>query len=206
MKLYLFGGAGGEAAAELKLISDTIQSLHPKQVLWVPFARIQPGSEPDWTRDWPHRFMDWTGIEFLDASLEEDMAKVNDPLVFISGGSKGNNLMDELEKRPKLVEIITNASHVVGESKGSMALGTHFRDGKDISVPLRQGLGIIKDTVIEPHYTQKNGQGRLASTMEEVGARYGIGIDERTAIAFELTRFPTKWEKIGEGHVEVVSA
>ena len=203
MKLYLFGGAGGEAATELKLISDTIQGLHPKQVLWIPFARIQPSVEPDWRGDWPHRYMDWSGIEFLDASNEDDMARVENPVVFISGGSKGYNLMDELQKRPHLVELIHQADYVIGESKGTMALGTHFRDGKDTSVPLRQGLAIIRNTVIEPHYTERSGQKRLATTMRETDAHYGIGIDERTAITFDLADFPAKWEKIGEGNVEV---
>lgn len=205
MKLYLFGGAGGEAASELKLISDTIHSVHPKQVLWVPFARIQPSSDAEWLGDWPHRYMDWSGIEFLDASSNADISKVEDPLVFISGGSKGRNLMDELDRRPELVRIIRDAQYVVGESKGSMALGKCFRarSSDTTSRETIEGLNIVPDTIIEAHYTQFGLQETLVQEVRELGLSHGIGIDTVTGIAFETSDFPAKWEKIGEGNVEV---
>jgi hypothetical protein len=199
MKLYLFGGAErGEARAELKLIEKVIKEINPEQVLHVPFARTI-SHEPEWRGDWFRRNINLGKIQYLKASRKKDMLRVRKPLVFISGGSKGLRLVQKIRENKKLLQIIKNAEYIIGESKGSRILGEYqIVDGKAF-----KGLGILKNTFIEGHYTQRKRQKILLEGMQKTGVKYGIGIDTVTAMVVEVDKFPKKYTKIGKGKVEL---
>lgn len=204
MKVYLFGGAEtelGQVGRLLKLIEQTIKKTGKKQVLHIPFARII-ASEPEWSGDWYHRHIHLKDVEYLNASNEADIDKADNPLIFISGGSDKNNLTEKIRSNPKLWQLVKNASHIIGESAGAKTLGEYTRSG-EINSPIIKGLGIIKHTVIEPHYTQRNRQKLLEKEMGQSGIKYGIAIDSCTGIEFDLKDFPKKYSKIGEGLVEI---
>lgn len=202
MRLFLFGGAEpGQAAKELKLIQKVIKRLGVKQVLHVPFARTI-ATEAEWSGDWYHRCVDLPAVEYLNAKNQADITKARAPLIFISGGSEHVNLIKKITANPRLLKLIKKADYIIGESAGAKVLGTYFRSGKlDGPVRLLRGLGIIENTIIEPHYTQRNRQAVLVQAMKQTRARYGLGIDSLTAIEFELDKFPKAYKKIGSGAV-----
>lgn len=205
MKLFLFGGAEtglGLVELELHMIEKVIKRVNPKQVLHVPFARTI-SSEKEWRGDWYHRHIH-VKAEYLNAKNPKDLARARSPLVFISGGSHGVALLKKIKSNPRLLKLIKNADYVIGESAGTKILGSYFRaKGGDASSKLVPGLGIIKNTVVMPHYTERKRQKLLLKDMKDSGTKYGLGIDSATAITFMLAEFPKKYKVIGNGSVEI---
>lgn len=204
MKLYLFGGAEvplGQAQLLKNSIKETILSLHPTQVLHIPFSRLHP-TEEDWKEGWFKETMKDTGIEILDARNEADLERADNPLIFINGGSGRYDLLHGVKDNKKILDLILHAEYIVTESAGGMLLG-EFQHGPKGENTIVEGLGILKSTIIEPHYTQRNLQQRLIDEMKETHAKYGIGIDSVTAIVVDPAEFPQKWSKIGSGTVVV---
>ena len=202
MKLYLFGWAElGEAAAELKMIEKIIRDINPKQVLHIGFARTVTDEE-ERAGDRFHRNIQITDIEYLNAENPEDIAKAENPLIFISGGSEPQRLINKINADPWLLQLIYNASHIIGESSGAKILATYFRPGKrDPEQKMIPGLDIIKDTLIEGHYTQRNKQAALIQRMKETGINYGIGIDTCTAMVGDADNIMHIYTTIGKGSV-----
>jgi hypothetical protein len=199
MKLFLFGGAEkGEARAELKLIEKVIKEINPEQVLHIPFARVR-ASWPEWKGDWFHRNIKLKGIKYLKASRKKDMLRVKWPLIFISGGSSGLRLIKKLNENKKLLNLIKNADYIIGESAGSKILGEYQRVGDE----LVKGINILKNTIVEGHYSQRKRQKIILEEMQKTGVKYGVGIDTVTAMVVEPDKFPKKYTKIGLGKVEL---
>jgi peptidase E len=202
MKLYLFGGAEvklGQVPIELKQIEEVIRSTKARQVLHIPFARTVSG-EPEWQGDWFTRNIHLPEVVYLNASRPADLDQADAPLVFISGGSEHVNLIESITGNPRIEELIRNAKVIIGESAGSMVLGEYWRTGSTEG-PRRmiKGLGILKNTVVEPHYTERNNRESLLLGMKETGARYGLGIDCLTAMVVDAETFPDQYTKIGSG-------
>lgn len=200
MKLYLFWWAEeGQAAHECKMIESVIKSINPKQLLHIPFARVREASRPERKGDRFHRMIDLGSIQYLNANNPDDLAQANNPVVFISGGNEHINLIDSITQSPKLLELIHNAAHIIGESAWSKVLGTHYasadENGNTLLLP---SLDIIKNTVLEWHYTQRNKSDKLNYTMQHTQATYAIGIDSCTAMIFDLDQFPSHYETIGD--------
>lgn len=194
----------GQVQGELKLIEDVIKSLDVKQVFHIPFARTAT-TEPEWAGDWVRRYMKLPGIEYLNAENENDILKADDPLIFISGGSNSPRLIEKITADDRLVQLIKKSRYVIGEAAGSKALGAYLRSkGDDPKSLIIKGLDIIPDTIIEPHYSERNRQKLLTESMKKSECNVGVGIDAMTAIVFELHEFPKKYEKIGLGLVNVV--
>jgi len=205
MKLYLFGWAetkpDGHSNVEpfLKLIEKTIKEINPKQILHIPFARTTASLiEWDGDRFNKHIHLEW--VEYLNAVNKDDIKKANSPLIFISGGSKTANLLKEIQADPSLENLIRNAEYIIGESAGAKVLWSAVRIGEG---ELVKWLWIIKDTIIEPHYTKKWGQQLLTEEMNETGMKYGVWIDEITGMEFDLDTFPQEYKKIGEENIEI---
>jgi cyanophycinase-like exopeptidase len=60
----------------------------------------------------------------------------------------------------------------------------------------------LADTIIEPHYIEKQRQALLGQEMIDYNVHYGIGIDSDTGIEIDLTTFP-KYTVVGDGIVEM---
>jgi peptidase E len=206
MKVILFGGAEeelGQIVPEIQLIGETIKRLQPRQVLHIPFARTD-ASEVEWSGDWFNQHIHLGSIEYLNAANTGDIEKARSPLIFMSGGGENINLLEKIKTDPQLLDLVETASCIIGESAGAKVLGAYFRaKGDDHNSDMVPGLSILKDTVVEPHYTERKRQELLVKDMEQSGTRYGIGIDAMTAIEFDNEAFPEKWTKIGEGRVEI---
>ena len=203
MKLILFGGAElrqGQFLPQLKLIEQVINGIKPRQVLHIPFARVV-ATEVEWGGDWFNKNIHLDNTLYLNANNEGDLEKADHPLIFISGGKDHINLLAKIRSIPGLLEFIKNAEYIIGESAGSMVMGTYLREGGEEKII--PGLDIIKSTIIEPHYTERNRQALLEREMKENNLSFGVGIDCVTAIMFNLDEFPEKYKKIGNGLVEI---
>ncbi len=206
MKLYLFGWAeitSNDVPAELKLIEQVIKETGVKQVLHIPFARTI-ATEEERSGDRFHRYIHLEWVEYLNAENPDDLAKVDSPLILISGGSESLNLVKKIQASEQLLSLITHAKYIIGESAWAKSLAQYARvldENKNrLLIP---GLNLLKDTIIEPHYTQQNRQQILEDEMQETWMKYGIGIDCITAMVFNLDEFPLKYEKIGDGNIEI---
>ncbi len=210
MKLYLFGGAEpnpSSVAQLIQMINDVLAEIQPKQLLHIPYARmmVPEGEVSLWGEGWVSQKLHLDGIELLDARSSADLAKAEEPVIFMNGGLQRDNLYNEIIANPRLQELVLGADYVIGESAGSMVCAQYrrtYRDGKEVTAP---GLGILKNTIIEAHYTQRQRHQLLRDEMKQSGARYGIGIDSVTGIVVDTATFPEKYEKIGDGLVELVN-
>lgn len=205
MKLYLFGGAEtdqGQSPLLKKLIKDVVLLLKPQQILHIPFARLHP-SEEEWKEGWFLETMKDTEIEILDARNEEDIQKAKNPLIFINGGHGCYDLLNRVSNDKRILQFILNAEYIVAESAGSKLMGERQR-GENVENKIVEGMGILKNTIIESHYTEKGRQQLLKNEIQKSGMKYGVGIDSLTALVVDPSEFPEKWEKIGGGNVDII--
>jgi len=207
MKLFLFGGAEidipSRSVSLLKnLIKESLLQIKPKSVLHIPFARLQaiPEDKGEWDEGWFKQLLVDTGIEVLDARIQSDIDKATDSVIFINGGPERKTLVDTVSKNNGLLQKIVNAEYIIAESAGSMAMGEYMRISRTDDNVMK-AFGILKDVVIEPHYTERNYQRFLPGDMEKSGVKCGIGIDSATGIVIDPKEFPNKWKKIGPGNI-----
>lgn len=211
MKLYLFGGAEVSQASVSDLkskINQVIRDIHPTQILHVPFARtiVPDGEESLWGEGWVSRDLDLTGIKLLDARNPKDLTRAHNPTIFINGGKQRDELYESIISNPILYKLVMSADHLIGESAGSMVCAQHRRTFQQDTVVIAPGLGIIKDTVIEAHYTQRDRHQALRDELKLSGAKYGLGIDSNTGVIIDPKIFPKKYQAIGDGLIELVQA
>ncbi len=123
---------------------------------------------------------------------------------FISGGGGNVVLMNKIKANPKLLKLVKNAEVIIGESAGSKVLGEYFRaSGSDPKSKMVKGLGIIKNTVVEPHYTERQRHELLNRNLQESKLKYGIGVDCVTALELDTNYFPDKCKRIGQGNIDI---
>ena len=208
MTLYLFGGAElslGQGQPMIDLIKETLINISPRQVLYLPFCRMKvpEGEEDVWGEGWFVRSMADTGIEILEASKEEDIDRADNPVVVVSGGPDKRHALEMINNNRKLKELVINASVYIGESAGAIITAQHACIDRN-KLEIIPGLGILKNAIIEPHYSERKYQELLRKEMKVSGAKYGIGIDCVTGMVFDLDKFPDSYEVLGQGSVEVI--
>jgi len=160
MKLYLFGGAEinnpSRSVTILKnLIKQTLIKLNPKSVLYIPFARPNeiPEDNGEWDEGWFKELIKDTNIKILDVRNDLDLDKENIEVIFINGGPERKRLVEEINKNTQLLNVILNSKYIIGESSGSMIMGEYLRISRT-NCNVIKGLSILKNTIIEPHYTE----------------------------------------------------
>ena len=211
MKLYLFGGAEtdqGQAPILKQLINDVIKDIKPKQILHIPYSRIDvPKEEVEvWGEGWVERDLELEGIELLDARNEDDLVRADKPTIFMNGGPQGDLLYEKITLNKHLYDLVMKARFIIGESAGSMVTAEYRRTYRNDKAVTTKGLGILKDTIIEAHYSQRNRHQALRNEMKESGAKYGIGIDSITGIVIDTETYPNGYEVLGSGLVELIKA
>ncbi len=209
MKLYLFGGAEtdqGQGPILKKMINDVLTEVKPSQLLHIPYARtiVPKGEEDVWGEGWVARDLELDGIELLDARNESDLAQANHPVIFMNGGPQRDNLYDKIIENQKLYDLVMNAEIIIGESAGSMVLAEYRRTYKGNVEITKKGLGILRSTIIEPHYLERNRYQLLRNEMKDVNADYGIGIDSICGIIIDTETYPEECQTVGDGLVEFV--
>jgi cyanophycinase-like exopeptidase len=207
MNLYLFGGAEIDQPSRsitlLKnLIKEVFLALKPKSIFQIPFARPNP-TENEWKEGWLQEMMKNTGIKILDSRIDSEIDQASNSAIFINGGIERRNLIKKVKGNKKLFELIINSQNIIAESAGSMAMGEFLRADRN-GTEIIQGFGILKNTIIEPHYSEKHRQQLLIDDLKKSKMKYGIGIDSATGIITTSEDFPNKWKKIGAGNVFIL--
>ena len=147
--------------------------------------------------------MNDTKIKIFDARSVSDTNSFVGKTIFINGGPERKILIETVSKNKKLMSLILNSKFIVAESAGSMAVGEYLRISRT-SNEIIKGLGLLKNVVIEPHYTERDYKRFINEDMRLSGMKYGIGIDSVTGIIIDPQHFPKKWEKIGQGSVHII--
>ena len=55
-------------------------------------------------------------------------------------------------------------------------------DGCDAELQLAEGLGLLRDCLIEPHFSERGGFPRLVTAMDRAPVRHGLGLDDPTCV------------------------
>ncbi len=209
MKLHLFGGAEidlDQVGPEMKMIESVINRIKPEQLLHIPFARSKT-KNGTMEKNWFKKYIHIPGIQYLNADKKSDIARARSPLIFVSGGSNHVDLIKKVKSDKRLQALIYNAKYYIGESAGSMFTGEYFRSGgADGPRRILPGLGILKKTIIIPHYTERKLQPVLRQYMKQTKAKIGIGIDCVTDIELDTDTFPKKFKTSGWGNVKIINS
>ncbi len=211
MKLFLLGGAEvnpNSVSHLIQLINDVLAEIKPKQLLHIPYARnlIPKGEESLWPEGWVATKLNLDGIELLDARNEGDLARAANPIIFMNGGTQRDNLYNEIVGNQRLHDLVLNTQYLIGESAGSMVCGEYRRTYQGDRPVIARGLGILKNTLIEPHYTQRDRHQLLKDEMKASGVHNGIGIDSESGIVVDTITFPQDYQVIGTGRVELIDS
>jgi peptidase E len=208
MKLYLFGGYErklNQFDTLHGLIGEQLESINPKQILDMPFAQLKKAFNKRhqlivdfYTRNFSLK------CEFLNAAKAEDLHKAKQPAILIQGGPSNTRLLEHINSNSKLLHLIQNSENILGESAGAMVLGEYLRELVE-GGPIIPGLNILPDTIIEPHYTERNRQQLLIDEIGQTGVKYGIGLDCCTGIILDRDQFPNKYQKVGNGIIKIIT-
>ena len=139
-------------------------------------------------------------------------------LIYISGGDQ-DRFMKIVEGTPvasAIHENYRNGGMIAGTSAGAavmskeMITGTElkhpeyhstFRNLEENNLELKEGLGMLKNTIIDQHFVKRSRYNRLLNAIIENPETKGIGIDESTAILVKGKDI----EVVGESQVIVFS-
>ena len=138
-------------------------------------------------------------------------------LIFISGGDQ-SRFMKVVNNTPVFKAIhqaYQNGSTISGTSAGAAVMCEHMITGEQKletkyastfdnirydNLKTAEGLGLIKNVIIDQHFLKRSRYNRLLSALVEFPTHIGIGIDESTAIVVRNKEI----EIIGESEVIVV--
>jgi cyanophycinase len=145
-----------------------------------------------------------------DAFSEASLKKVDSAdAIFFTGGDQLNitSLMGGSPLHNRLYERLQEGILIVGTSAGAAMMSTTMIiSGKSDAPPkvggveIAPGMDLIKDSIIDSHFSQRGRHGRLLTAIAHYPQALGIGIDERTAIMMQNGEFKV----IGEGTVTVM--
>lgn len=122
----------------------------------------------------------------------------------MNGGPQGDALYEKIVGNRHLYELVMNTNLIIGESAGSTVCGEYRRTHRDNKAVTTKGLGILKSTIIEAHFSKRKRHVMLRDEMQQAGAEYGLGIDSLAAAVIDTKTFPKKYQVIGSGRVELV--
>lgn len=145
----------------------------------------------------------------IESYQKENLDKVkSSKLIFFTGGDQ-LRITSLIGGTPLQVELMKSKDKIiVGTSAGASVMsGTMIVGGDDQKAPkskgvsMSPGLGLIKDVIIDQHFSQRGRIGRLISAISGNPTTLGIGIDENTAIIVDEKR---KIKAIGDGAVYII--
>lgn len=138
---------------------------------------------------------------------DELMLLTNASGIFVTGGEQAR-LMAHLRSSgadSAIVDAVRKGAVYAGTSAGAAAISKTMISGStrrrnSEQVHLSEGLGLLRDVVIDQHFSERRRLTRLISATQEQNL-VGVGIDENTAAIWESSR-----ELVihGEGEVTVV--
>lgn len=138
-------------------------------------------------------------------------------LIFISGGDQSRfmNVVNQTPVYDAIHKAYQNGTTVAGTSAGAAVMCENMITGNQKlekkytetfdnirydNLETAQGLGLIKNVIIDQHFLRRSRYNRLLSALVEFPTHIGIGIDESTAIIVRNKEI----EVVGESEVIVV--
>ncbi|MCU1289936.1 MAG: Cyanophycinase [Acidobacteria bacterium] len=121
-------------------------------------------------------------------------------LVSILGGTKFSQKLRKLTAETNIVLAGTSAG-AAGMSHSMIVRGESTPHPQKNSVRLSPGLGLLKNVIIDQHFTERGRISRLITAVSYNPYNLGIGIDENTAIILDNEGV---LEVFGQGTVTIV--
>lgn len=138
-------------------------------------------------------------------------------LIFISGGDQTRfmNVVNNTLLYGTIHKAYKNGSMIAGTSAGAAVMCEHMITGNQKletkytstfdnirydNLETSQGLGLVKNVIIDQHFLKRNRYNRLLTALVEYPDHIGIGIDESTALIVRNKKI----EIAGESEVVVI--
>jgi cyanophycinase len=220
-KLFIIGGGNRSDQLMTQLLS--ISSLQKKDYIVVlPMSSEEPDSAYIYFKKQvekltpnPIVMLNFTPSTVTNKVLVDSLQKAK--LIFISGGDQ-TRFMGVVHKTPvfdAIHQAYQNGSTIAGTSAGAAVMCENMITGNQKlekqysatfdnirydNLETAEGLGLIKNVIIDQHFLKRSRYNRLLSGLVEFPTHIGIGIDESTAIIVRNKEI----EIAGESEVIVV--
>lgn len=182
--------ATAEPEESFKSFKETFEPFHPKEIELAPIAPLTNETKSAFL----NQLKNATGVFFTGG----DQVKVMDVL-------KDETLLQALKKRYKdgIVFGGTSAGTAIMSDKMITGEGDFtIIDGKKVETV--KGLGLLPDNVIvDQHFIKRQRQNRLFGLILQNPSKFGVGIDEGTALVILDNRYG---EVVGTSQVMVVNS
>lgn len=220
-KLFIIGGGNRSDTLMTHLLS--ISQLKAKDYIAVlPMSSEEPDSAFIYFKDQMKRL---TSNPIVMLNFDKKTANNqkwtdslrNAKLIFISGGDQTRfmNIVKNTPIKTAIHQAYQNGSTISGTSAGAAVMCENMITGnqkldsiysatfdniRHNNLEITEGLGLIKDVIIDQHFLKRSRYNRLLSALVEFPTHVGIGIDESTAIIVRNKNI----EITGESEVIVV--
>jgi cyanophycinase len=220
-RLFIIGG--GTKSDKLMNQLITISDLKKKDYIVVlPMSSEQPDSAYIYFKEQikkltsnPIVMLNFDHVTANDKVLNDSLQ--NAKLIFISGGdqSKFMNVVRNTVISTAIHKAYKNGSTIAGTSAGAAVMCEYMITGNQKletkytetfnnirydNLEITEGLGLLKNVIIDQHFLKRSRYNRLLSALIEFPTHLGIGIDESTAIIVRNKKI----EVVGESEVIVV--
>ncbi len=135
----------------------------------------------------------------------EDLLKRVAGIFFIGGDQmRLIKAIEELGLRKLIHSAHKSGTTIGGTSAGASILGEHmpYWDIDKEKMIYHKGLGLIPNSIIDQHFTQRHRQERLKDGVSRFKGITGYGLDEDTGLIFDGEKKP---KKIGKGKVSIIA-
>jgi cyanophycinase len=220
-KLFIIGG--GNRSDQLMRQLLTVSSLQKKDYIVVlPMSSEEPDSAYIYFKKQvekltpnPIVMLNFNKQTASNPVLVDSLQKAK--LIFISGGDQ-SRFMAVVSNTPvykAIHQAYQNGSTISGTSAGAAVMCEYMITGNQKleskytatfdnirydNIEIAEGLGLIKNVIIDQHFLKRSRYNRLLSGLVEFPTHIGIGIDESTAIIVRNKEI----EIVGESEVIVI--
>lgn len=215
--LIIIGGAEDKEGKK-EILQKVCKCLDKKKdILLVATIATEYPKEAEYKYKKAFRDLGVSNIEILDISSREEALEEGNyelikkaKIIFFTGGDqlRITSLIGGTPIYDALKEVADEGVYIVGTSAGASVMSdTMIVQGEDDESPrkctlkMSHGLGLIKDVIIDQHFSQRGRFGRLLAGIAQNPEVLGIGIDENTAI---IVNKDGDIEVVGEGAVYFV--
>ena len=187
--LWLAGG--GEFPSELRETFCKLAGAKEANLVVIPTA----SGRADETDDWQTWLEPWQNCELGSTHVlhieegsppdQEDQELLeNATAIWFSGGSQSRLASRIVGTRwEELVMDILNRGGLVGGTSAGAAIQSKIMIARGNPIPeISQGLDLLPDAIVDQHFSQRERQGRLSRAILKNPERFGLGIDEGTAV------------------------
>ncbi|MBC8988436.1 cyanophycinase [Pedobacter sp. N36a] len=201
--LFIIGG-GSRSEALVKQLVSTAGLGSKDYIIVLPMASEQPDTGFKYISEQlkkettaPIRNFDFNHHSTQDKKWTDSVAGAK--LIYILGGDQ-NNFMKAVLNTPVYTAIhraYQNGATIAGTSAGAAVMSKYMITGKQLqeekyketfdrlwyhNIEFSEGLGLLKQTIIDQHFLKRNRYNRLISALADKPDYICVGIDESTAI------------------------